>query len=872
MRRTIASVIAVLSIVVSPALHADVEQPKLLDNRLQIQLVASDPDIVTPVGLAIDAKDRLFVLESHTHSPPSKYKGPKSDQIKVFADAERDGKAESITTFADDIQDGMNIAFSPNGELYVVTSRAVFALHDRDNDGKSESRTKVLDLITPEPPYEHAALLGLTFSPDGQWLYVSRGNTGSLLYTIKGTDGSTVTNYGDGGNIVRCHPDGSRLEEVATGFWNPFDIKFDTKGRLFCVDNDPDARGPNRLVHVIPGGDYGYKSLYGGGGNHPYQSWNGELPGTLPFVAGLGEAPCGLIDTSFTSLPSDYADSILITVWGEHNLTLTKLIPRGISVTGENRIIVEGTQDFRPVAVAADSTGAVFITDWVQRDYPNHGHGRVWKLDAKRGTAVISPRKPIAAAPPERFGPWGNSLTDLLASTDPFIRSAVVSTLAKAPRDVLLTPTNHEKADFRLGVLLAARRARYENPESLARRSLSDPDPRVRQMALVWIGEQTMTELRPDLEKALNFPDVSATLFETYLATVESLSPEFVDAYRARQTPNANRLPRRLDPKVIEGMVRNESNSPLLRSLALTRLKNPERPENFNLLRSLLQSQNETLSLEAVRTLANTTHPDAGNILLQLASVAMHPGDLRAEAVLSLAYQPTDPAAQLLRWLDDPQPAVRLQAARSLRTATDDSVRIEMRKKLDALSKPTEPADIAVAEQLHLALFPPGTPGAPNPPTERPNSLESWQSTLSTGGDPASGRRVFFSQQTGCAQCHTIHNRGGRIGPDLSNIAQSRNRNQLVHAILRPSDEYSIDYQAWFIKTKDREMHLGLQLDLKDKGDIELFTLDAKTTGFKGSDITAYGALKQSLMPDGMEAAMTVTDFRDLVAFLSSLK
>ena len=867
-------IVASLSCLLVSMVRANVEPPKLLDDRLQIQLVASDPAIVTPVGLAIDSKDRLFVLESHTHSPPAKYAGPKSDQIKIFTDADRDRKHETITVFADGIQDGMNIAFSPNGKLYVVTSRAVFALHDRDDDGKSESRTKILELLTPEPPYEHAALLGLTFSPDGHWLYVSRGNTGSLLYTIKGTDGSAISNYGDGGNIVRCHADGSKVEEVATGFWNPFDLKFDAKGRLFCVDNDPDARGPNRLVHVIPGGDYGYKSLYGGGGNHPYQSWNGELPGTLPFVAGLGEAPCGLIDTSLTSLPPDYQGSILSTVWGEHNLTLTKLHPRGISVAGENRIIVEGTQDFRPVAIAADSTGAVFITDWVQRDYPNHGHGRIWKLTTKATGKTITPRKPSAASKAQGLESLGVEPFDTLTSPDPFLRSLTVTTLAsKSSRDNLASATRHENSDVRLGALLAQRRADHEGSEEIAKRLLSDPDPRVRQMTLVWIGERTMTDLRPHLDKALNFPDVSATLFETYLATVENLTPQFVEAYRARRTPSANKLPRRLDPKVIEAMVRDESNSPLLRSLALTRLQNPQTPENFKLLRSLTGSGDATLQLEAVRTLALTTHPDAGETLLGIVTDAKRDADLRAEAILALTHHRIDASARLLPWLDAPEPAaVRIQSARSLRTATDESVRKEMHQKLEALSRSDDPAATAVAEQLHLALYPPGIPDAPPSPTTRANSLESWQSTLSTGGDPASGRRVFFSQQTGCAPCHTIANRGVRLGPDLSNIAQSRNRNQLVHAILRPSDEYSIDYQAWFIKTKDREMHLGLQLDLKDKGDIELFTLDAKTTRFKASDITAHGALKQSLMPDGLEAAMTVTDFRDLVAFLSSLK
>ena len=45
------------------------------------------------------------------------------------------------------------------------------------------------------------------------------------------------------------------------------------------------------------------------------------------------------------TLPLDYADCILSTVWGEHNLTLTRLRPRGISVEGQNRIIVEGVDE-----------------------------------------------------------------------------------------------------------------------------------------------------------------------------------------------------------------------------------------------------------------------------------------------------------------------------------------------------------------------------------------------------------------------------------------------------------------------------------------------------------------------------------------------
>jgi hypothetical protein len=74
--------------------------------------------------------------------------------------------------FADGFEDGMKLAFSPAGELHLVTATAVWALHDRDRDGVSESRTQVLRLTRPAKVYDHAAPLGLTFSADG-WLYVS---------------------------------------------------------------------------------------------------------------------------------------------------------------------------------------------------------------------------------------------------------------------------------------------------------------------------------------------------------------------------------------------------------------------------------------------------------------------------------------------------------------------------------------------------------------------------------------------------------------------------------------------------------------------------------------------------------------------------
>ena len=153
------------------------EYPQLNDNRLQVTLYASDPDIVTPIGSIVDAQGRLFVIECHTHNPPPDYPGPKGDVIKVFEGQRDDGRFEKMRVFADDLFQAQALAFDRHGTLYVVCTREVLILHDRDGDLRSESRTRILNL----DPYEkrgnaHGQMQGIAFSDDG-WLYVGAGTT-----------------------------------------------------------------------------------------------------------------------------------------------------------------------------------------------------------------------------------------------------------------------------------------------------------------------------------------------------------------------------------------------------------------------------------------------------------------------------------------------------------------------------------------------------------------------------------------------------------------------------------------------------------------------------------------------------------------------
>lgn len=859
-----------ITIVFSAALAAagvPSESPQPVDPRFAVSLYAADPDIVTPIGAAVDPRGRLFVLESHTHLRPGGYTGPKLDQIKVFSGSDADGRAARHAVFADDIDEGMNLAFAPDGTLYICAARSVFALPDRDGDDRADPRRTVLRLETALTG-AHTLILGLTISADG-WLYVSRGNTRGYLYAWVGADGTRLAGYGHGGDIVRCRLDGTGLERVASGFWNPFDLKFDAHGRLLATDNDPDSRGPNRLLHIVPGGNYGFRALYGGSGLHPYQAWNGDLPDTLPYVTGIGESPGALLDTAFAARPVGFAPGILVTVWGEHTVTLHRLHDAGTSVRGDSQVFLRGGKDFRPVALAAAPDGTVFITDWVLSAYPNHGRGRIWKLTTAPGVAAKEPRAPFAAtvAPAGevrlarlRDARTPKALPELraaLSDADPFVRSAAVTALARPVfHAVMRGDLDNAEPARRLGALLALRRAEIGEPGPLIAPRLRDSDASVRQMALMWAGEKVLVELAAEVDAAIALPGLTAQLFEVWLATVQILQSDAAQRY-AEHTPGS-RIKRQPEPEFIARLVADETRPALVRSLALLRLDDTKSPANHDLLLKLARSADSALQVQAIGRLAASEDPDTPPALRQLAHDPTQSPDVRAEAILALTAQA---GVDLVPALDDPSATVRIQAARTLRfAAAEPPVRAAAQRRL-AVVRDDPRESVFAAELAHLL--------APNV-AGRPDSVEAWQAALAPGGDMAAGRRVFFAPQTMCAQCHRIDGRGGSLGPDLSVVGRTADRAQLVRSIVKPSDDIAPQFQGWEIRKNDGEVIVGLQGHIRSGKGVSIIPIAGTEVTVADRHIAHFGALSGSLMPEGLEALLSVEEFRDLVAFLAA--
>ncbi|WP_299535811.1 PVC-type heme-binding CxxCH protein [Ulvibacterium sp.] len=825
----------------------------LHDPNLSIQLLAEHPSVKTPIGMAIDARDAVYVLESHTHTPPDDYQGPKFDLIKKSVDENGDGIPEKWTVFADSIEDGMNLHYDLEHGLFLTTKNGVFQYLDQDKNGVSDSKKQLVAMVEPQNVYDHAGILGLAIGED-DWLYVSRGNVGGNPWTIQGTDGSQIEGYGDGGNVFRCKLDGSQLEEIATGFWNPFDLKFNGEGRLFVTDNDPDSRGPNRLIEIVPGGDYGYKSVYGGSGIHPFSSWNGELPGTLPFSAPLGEAPCAMIDASFTNFGDSYASQMLVNIWEENNMVHIPLDQNGSSVKGIPEVLIQGDSSFHPVALATNSRGDLFITDWVLREYPNHGNGRLWKVSSKSVTA----KQPYSGPKINRFKKDTRSIEQLITDLkpkDPFELAVTRHFLAKnAGLEELLPLVESNDSHLRLQGLLTLFKVKENLNRTVLLSLLRDENQDIQRMTLMYIAKKGITEMEPYLLSALRESQIRPELFETFLATVRHLQPDFIDGMR-KKSGRSSKIPRALPKSFIEDILKNPMISEEVKAMALPYLS--DFTSNRELVAELLgNAGNGKLQIALIKAVQKIPGGDFSDALRNIAFNTEFMPIARSVALQELSYSTQkyiDRVVGMLKENDEilQYAALKYLCATGLDDATQSGIEEWIANSKNQISK--------TAFSIWNNCDKDGTP---------PLNKTAY-ATATGNGDSEIGRLVFENRVGLCTTCHKINGWGGSFGPELSNIGGSKSISQLVSAVLEPSLEISPEWQGWYLVDVKGTRHTGRQIDVH-LNYAELMNTNGEYDTFKNP--RSYGVMESSLMPEGLERTMTPLEFNDLITFLSHLK
>ncbi len=147
--------------------------------------------------------------------------------------------------------------------------------------------------------------------------------------------------------------------------------------------------------------------------------------------------------------------------------------------------------------------------------------------------------------------------------------------------------------------------------------------------------------------------------------------------------------------------------------------------------------------------------------------------------------------------------------------------------------------------------------------------IEKYRRIYSAGGSQqgnASPGRLVFNRV--CAQCHTLFDTGGKVGPDITGANRS-DLNYLLETIIDPNAVIPNEYRTTEIETKDGRSLAGI-VRQRDDRKLVLQTANELLT-IPMNEIASQRLTELSMMPEGLLAPLTDQEVRDLIYYLTRL-
>ncbi|MBI3877496.1 MAG: HEAT repeat domain-containing protein, partial [Verrucomicrobia bacterium] len=148
----------------------------------------------------------------------------------------------------------------------------------------------------------------------------------------------------------------------------------------------------------------------------------------------------------------------------------------------------------------------------------------------------------------------------------------------------------------------------------------------------------------------------------------------------------------------------------------------------------------------------------------------------------------------------------------------------------------------------------------------RADVLAKYADVAKLKGDPVKGTAVFDKN---CAQCHEmLRGHGFSVGPSLAPLSDKSVQDFLI-AILDPNAVIEPRFTAYLVETKD-----GRSLSGVISGETATSLTVVQPGGLRETvlrtDIASLRASELSLMPEGLEQAITMQEMADLIAFIKA--
>ena len=512
---------------------------------LEIKLWAAEPMLANPVAFNFDEKGRIFVAETYRYRSSvldirdymwmledelaartvedraklirnkfgiegEKELSIESEILRLLEDSNHDGVADKSYVYAGGFNSPLDgIASGVLARRGKVWFTNIPSLWQFTGDTKAETRNEISTGYGVRFNFTGHDLHGLAWGPDGK-LYFSNGDRGA---NVKTKEGGTI-DVADMGAVFRCNPDGSQMELVAWGLRNPQSLAFMENGDLLTGDNDCDNGDEERLVHVVEGGDSGWRIGYQFAPLEKAGPWNterlwhqrheGQPAYIVPPICNVEDGPSGIDYYPGTGLNSSYSGSLFITHFKgaitRSGIYTYNLKPKGASYE------VADAKPFLASALPTDvkfgPDGQLYISDWGD-GWPKSKRGRIYAIsDPKHvNDPIVKETQQLIASDWTKKSPA--DLAELLAHPDWRVRLEAQFTLAERGASSIATlaaiaTKPDANAYARRHALWGLGQLAPKNIDALTpvKSVVGDRDSEVRAQAIKVLGDAAVTKVQ----------------------------------------------------------------------------------------------------------------------------------------------------------------------------------------------------------------------------------------------------------------------------------------------------------------------------------------------------------------------------------------
>jgi putative membrane-bound dehydrogenase-like protein len=382
----------------SRALSPEESQKTLyLPPGLRAELVASEPQIESPVAMAFDERNRLWVVEMLDYPNGPKPGEPGMSRVKLLTDNNGDGHYETAKVFADKLLFANGLIPYRDGVI-VTAAPEILWLRDTDDDGVCDKREvlyKGFVAGNPQLRVSHPILL-----PDGR-ICVVNGLRGGKIVRGGDTPGEPID---ISGRDFAFDPRRGTAEAI-TGM-GQFGNTLDDAGNRFVCTNR------NHWIHIGLDEKYLKRNPWMA---VPPRAGDNQAPGGAARIfplthqvttanehQGTFTAACGVHVYRGLGLPLTYRGSIFTCEPTANLVHHEALVPHGSTFIGKpglngQELLASTDPWFRPVFLAGGPDGALYVVDmyrkviehpeWLPpslRHSPDFGlgkdRGRIWRI------------------------------------------------------------------------------------------------------------------------------------------------------------------------------------------------------------------------------------------------------------------------------------------------------------------------------------------------------------------------------------------------------------------------------------------------------------------------------------------------------------